>query len=70
MRRADSATFQARSSGTPAISDLLGGQVDASFQNINAVIAHVQSGKLHALAVTGAKRSALLPQCRRCPSRG
>lgn len=48
--------------GAPAISDLLGGQVDASFQNINAVIAHVQSGKLRALAVTGAKRSALLPQ--------
>ncbi len=48
--------------GAPAISDLLGGQVDASFQNINAVIQHIKSGKLHALAVTGDKRSALLPQ--------
>ncbi|MFT3956690.1 MAG: tripartite tricarboxylate transporter substrate binding protein [Piscinibacter sp.] len=47
--------------GAPAISDLLGGQVDASFQNINAIIQHVNGGKLRALAVTGAKRSALLP---------
>lgn len=48
--------------GAPAISDLLGGQVDASFQNINAVIQHIQAGKLRALAVTGDKRSTLLPQ--------
>jgi tripartite-type tricarboxylate transporter receptor subunit TctC len=47
--------------GAPAISDLLGGQVDASFQNINAVVQHVKAGKLRALAVTGEKRSALLP---------
>ncbi len=47
--------------GAPAISDLLGGQVDASFQNINAILQHVAGGKLRALAVTGAKRSALLP---------
>jgi tripartite-type tricarboxylate transporter receptor subunit TctC len=48
--------------GAPAISDLLGGQVDASFQNINAVVSHINAGKLRALAVTGDKRSALLPQ--------
>jgi len=47
--------------GAPAISDLLGGQVDASFQNINAVITHVKAGKLRALAVTGDKRSPALP---------
>jgi len=47
--------------GAPAISDLLGSQVDASFQNINAILSHVNAGKLRALAVTGAKRSALLP---------
>ena len=47
--------------GAPAVSDLLGGQVDASFQNINAIVQHVNGGKLRALAVTGAKRSALLP---------
>jgi len=48
--------------GAPAITDLLGAQVDASFQNINAVLQHIQSGKLRALAVTGDKRSAVLPQ--------
>lgn len=48
--------------GAPAITDLLGGQVDASFQNINAIVSHVAAGKLRALAVTGAKRSPLLPQ--------
>ena len=47
--------------GGPAISDLLGGQVDASFQNVNAVLQHIKSGKLRALAITGAKRSAVLP---------
>jgi len=47
--------------GAPAISDLLGGQVQASFQNINAVISHIRAGKLRALAITAAKRSPLLP---------
>ncbi len=47
--------------GAPAIQDLLGGQVDASFQNINAVLQHIQAGKLRALAITGDKRSAVLP---------
>jgi tripartite-type tricarboxylate transporter receptor subunit TctC len=47
--------------GAPAITDLLGGQVEASFQNINAVMQHIKSGKLRALAITSAKRSALLP---------
>jgi tripartite-type tricarboxylate transporter receptor subunit TctC len=47
--------------GAPAISDLLGGQVQASFQNVNAVLAHIKAGKLKALALTGDKRSAVLP---------
>ena len=47
--------------GAPAISDLLGGQVDASFQNINAVLQHINAGKLRALAVTSSKRSSVLP---------
>ena len=47
--------------GAPAISDLLGGQVDASFQNVNAVLQHINAGKLKALAVTGDKRSPVLP---------
>ena len=47
--------------GAPAITDLLGGQVDFSFQNVNAVLSHLRSGKLHAIAVTGTKRSPVLP---------
>lgn len=47
--------------GAPAVSDLLGAQVEASFQNINAIVQHVNAGKLRALAVTGSKRSALMP---------
>lgn len=48
--------------GAPAITDLLGGQVDASFQNINAIISNIRSGKLRALAITSNKRSPLLPE--------
>ena len=47
--------------GGPAISDLLGGQVDASFQNVNAVLQHIKGGKLRPLAVTGSKRSPVVP---------
>ncbi|HEY4371113.1 MAG TPA: tripartite tricarboxylate transporter substrate binding protein [Burkholderiales bacterium] len=47
--------------GAPAISDLLAGQVNASFQNINVVVQHVKSGKLRALAITGDKRAAIMP---------
>ena len=47
--------------GGPAVSDLLGGQVDASFQNVNTVFQHIKAGKLRPLAVTGSKRSPVLP---------
>jgi tripartite-type tricarboxylate transporter receptor subunit TctC len=47
--------------GAPAISDLLAGHAQVSFQNINAVLNHIRSGKLKALAVTGDKRSPVLP---------
>ena len=47
--------------GAPAIQDLIAGHANFSFQNINAVITQIQSGKLKALAITSAKRSPLLP---------
>ena len=47
--------------GGPAIQDLIGAQVDASYVNINTAIPHIRSGKLRALAITSAKRSHLLP---------
>lgn len=45
----------------PAVSDLMGGQVTLMFDNLSSSLPYIQSGKLKALAVTSAKRSALLP---------
>jgi len=45
----------------PAMTDLLGGQVMMMFDNIPSAIPHIKSGKLKALATTGAKRDPLLP---------
>jgi len=45
----------------PAVTDLMGGQVDMMFDNIPSAISHIRSGKLRALATTGAKRAASLP---------
>jgi tripartite-type tricarboxylate transporter receptor subunit TctC len=47
--------------GGPVMSDLLGGQVDASFMNINTAMPQIKAGKLRALAITSARRSPLLP---------
>jgi tripartite-type tricarboxylate transporter receptor subunit TctC len=47
--------------GAPAMSDLLGGQVDATFMNINTGLANIRAGKLRALAITSARRSPVLP---------
>lgn len=45
----------------PAITDMLGGQVDLMFDSITSARPHIQSGKLRALGVTTAKRSSALP---------
>ena len=45
----------------PAVTDLIGGQVEALFDNVPNVIAHVKAGRLRALAVSSPKRSALVP---------
>src|SRR5438552_10916156 len=47
--------------GGPATTDLIGGQVDASFMNINTAMPQLKAGKLRALAITSTKRSPLLP---------
>jgi tripartite-type tricarboxylate transporter receptor subunit TctC len=44
-----------------ALNDLLGGQIQLMFENPPTVLAHVRGGKLKALAVTGNKRIAALP---------
>jgi len=46
----------------PAQLALLGGQVDFNFDNLAAASANIKSGKLKALAVTTAKRSAAMPE--------
>jgi tripartite-type tricarboxylate transporter receptor subunit TctC len=48
--------------GAPAMTDLLGGQVEATFMNINTGLPQIRDGKLRALAITSSKRSPLLPE--------
>lgn len=46
----------------PAMTDLLGGQLDLMFGVIPPALPHIEAGKLRAIAVTGPKRSPRLPQ--------
>jgi tripartite-type tricarboxylate transporter receptor subunit TctC len=45
----------------PAVSDMLGGQVQVIFDSMPSIIPHIRSGALRALAVTTAARSSQLP---------
>jgi tripartite-type tricarboxylate transporter receptor subunit TctC len=47
--------------GGPALIDLIGGQVQVMFESVLSSIAYIRTGKLRALAVTSATRSAALP---------
>jgi tripartite-type tricarboxylate transporter receptor subunit TctC len=47
--------------GGPAMTGLLGGQIDAYFATPVAALPHIKAGKARALAVTGAERSPSLP---------
>ena len=53
--------FPYRGSG-PALLDLIGGNMDLMFDNLPSAMPHIKSGKLKALAVTSAERSAALPE--------
>jgi len=46
----------------PALTALVAGEVQMSFSNTVAINQHVRSGRLRALAVAGAKRTALMPE--------
>ena len=46
----------------PATVDVIAGQIDMTFASVVSALPHVKSGKLRALAVTGTKRSAAVPQ--------
>jgi tripartite-type tricarboxylate transporter receptor subunit TctC len=45
----------------PAFTDLMGDQTQAMFPGLAAALPHIRSGRMRALAVTGKKRSAQLP---------
>jgi tripartite-type tricarboxylate transporter receptor subunit TctC len=47
--------------GAPALTDLLGGQVQVFFAGLAVSIGYIKAGKLHPLAVTTMNRSELLP---------
>lgn len=47
--------------GSPAMTDLLGGQVQSIFATTATGLPHIKTGKIRALAVTGSRRSLILP---------
>ena len=54
----------------PAVTDLLGGQIDFQFDNITALLPYVQSGKLRALAVSSTTPAASLPDVKPIADQG
>jgi tripartite-type tricarboxylate transporter receptor subunit TctC len=47
--------------GAAVVADLLGGQIEASFQNLGTVATQIKAGKIRPLAVTAAARSPTIP---------
>jgi tripartite-type tricarboxylate transporter receptor subunit TctC len=47
--------------GAPAINDLLGGHINLMFNSVPLALPYIQSARVRALAVTSARRSAVLP---------
>lgn len=54
-------THVAYKGGGPALIDLVAGQVQATFENVAALVPHVKSGTLRGIVITGPKRAALFP---------
>ena len=46
----------------PALTDLMGGQVDVIFDNLPSSVGHIKGGKIRALAVTSQEREPSMPQ--------
>jgi len=47
--------------GAAALNDMMAGRIDVMFYSLAVALPHIRAGKLHALAVTGMTRDALLP---------
>ena len=47
--------------GGPMVTDILGGQIDSGIGSVAVMSAHIKSGKMRPLAVTGETRSAAMP---------
>jgi tripartite-type tricarboxylate transporter receptor subunit TctC len=47
---------------SPALADLLSGQVQVMFSSVVAILPHIKTGRLRGLAVTGGKRLAAMPE--------
>lgn len=54
----------------PAVTDLLGNQIPSMFDPVQSIIAHVRSGKLRGLCVSGKARSAAMPDVPTCEEAG
>jgi tripartite-type tricarboxylate transporter receptor subunit TctC len=48
--------------GAPAVTDLIAGTVQMSFQNLGAIMPHIQEGRVKPILITAEQRSPLLPQ--------
>jgi len=55
---------------TPALADLLGGQIDSAFTSIGAALRLINSGKIRPLAIIGSTRSSVLPDVPTFPELG
>ena len=56
--------------GTPAVTDLLGGQVPVMYADLVAALPHIQSGKLRAIAVGSPQRIVQLPDVKTIAEQG
>jgi tripartite-type tricarboxylate transporter receptor subunit TctC len=54
----------------PAVTDLIGGQVPMMFSDLIAVLPHIKSGTLRAIAVGSSKRVSLLPDVKTVAEQG
>ncbi len=56
--------------GTPAITDLLGGQVPMMYADLVAALPHIQAGKLRAIAIGSPERVSMLPDVKTVAEQG